>query len=184
MESLFSTKQSFGSYFGFNSKYTEINGQEALLLGGELDMVISHSLNLGFQGYGLVNPVKSKKEFTDSSTSSLNMGYGGVNIEPVLFSRKLVHVTFPVFLGFGGIAETKKSYFNSDEDTFQENNVLASDFFMLAEPGAQIELNVFKWMRLGVGASYRFTGGVDLPNFNSDDLNGFSANMNVRLGWF
>lgn len=186
MESLFSTKQTFGAYFGFNSKYTKINNQEALLLGGEWNMVVSHSLNLGFQGFGLVNPVTSNAQFADSSTSSLSMGYGGVNIEPVILSRKVVHMSFPVFLGFGGVAERSSKDFDEslNSSTYKEGNTIASDFILVAEPGAQVELNVFKWMRLGVGASYRFTGGVELPNFSSKELDGFSANMNLRLGWF
>ena len=149
-------------------------------------MVISHSLNLGFIGYGLVNPVKSGRVFTDGSTSVLNMGYGGINIEPVILSRKIVHLSFPITLGVGGIAETRKSYLNNDysSSNYVDSEVLDSDFFTIAEPGVQIELNVFKWMRIGAGASYRFTGGVDLPSFNSGDLDGMSANMTLRLGWF
>ena len=44
---LFAQNESaFGGYFGLNSHYTQINGQDALLLGAEITAVINHGFNI------------------------------------------------------------------------------------------------------------------------------------------
>jgi len=70
------------------------------------------------------------------------------------------------------------------------------DFF-LVEPGVDLEFNVVKFFRIGVGASYRFTNGVSLrykqldANFDEivteidkDALDSFSFNLCFKFGWF
>lgn len=183
-ETLFKSTKMVGGYLGFNTKYSELNGQEALFTGGELSLIAGRKLNIGIEGYGLVNPIKFSQE--SSNTNYLNMGYGGFHLEPVLFSKKLLHLTFPVLLGAGGIAETQKSYLNDDfyDVDFTEDDLISTDFFMIAEPGVMLELNVFRFMRLGAGISHRFVGGIETSSLSNDKLSGWSGQLALRLGWF
>lgn len=186
-QTLFSSNKGFGAYVGLNSKVSSFNSQTSLLTGAEFNFVIAHKLNLGVEAYGLVNPVKSHNvNNNDSSSTYLNIGYGGIHIEPVFFSSKLVHFSLPLMLGVGGIAETKKSYMDEYyyDNEFEDDDLLHTDFFLVAEPGALLEVNVFKFMRLGAGVSYRFVSGVDLKNQSNNDLQGLSGNLSLRLGWF
>jgi hypothetical protein len=185
-QTLFSTKKGVGGYIGLNSKFTTLNNHQTLLTGGELGLVVAHRFNFGFEGYGSVNPVKSNHKINDSTYSYLNMGYGGLHLEPVLWSGKMIHLSFPTHLGVGALAETNRSYLNdiNSENEFKESDLLETDFFMVAEPGAMVEFNVFRFMRLGAGASYRFVSGVDMPQEKNSELGGFSANFSLRLGWF
>jgi len=184
-QTLFNINKGVGGYIGFNTRISNINSSEALFTGGEISIAIGHSLNLGFEGYGLVNPVESNNKNSDESTTFINMGYGGLHIEPVLFSQKLVHVTFPILLGAGGIGETRNSFL--DEEFHEDDNgddLLDTDFFMVVEPGIMAEVNLFRFMRLGVGINYRITSGVELPNHDNEDFSGLSGNISLRLGWF
>jgi hypothetical protein len=185
-ETLFNTNKGFGAYIGINSKFTQINNSPAILTGGELDFVIGHKFNFGFEGYGSVNPVKSNRNWNDSTKSYLNVGYGGFHLEPVLFSDKLVHVTFPTHLGIGAIAETRYSYLSEDyhDNEFKDDDLIATDLFFVAEPSAMVEVNVFRFMRLGAGLGYRFTSGVDLPEHQNSDFDGLTGTFSLRLGWF
>lgn len=181
MKTLFGEKKGFGGYLGWNSHYTMINGQEAMLLGGELDMVIGHSFNLGFKGYGLTNSVYVKGEELDRQT--LALGYGGVNLEPVLFSNSAVHITFPVLLGMGGVA---RSYGNFYEEEYYEDveEFRDTDFFFVAEPGAMVELNLLKFLRAGFGASYRVTSDINMSNIDKTVLHGVNVDISLKIGFF
>ena len=64
-----------------------------------------------------------------------------------------------------------------------------TEAFLIAEPGAEIELNLTRNFRLALGTSYKFTTpfNVGLPNtahVNSDALKGFSFLMTFKFGRF
>lgn len=183
---LFNTNKGFGAYLGLNSRFSEVNKQATLLTGGEVSFVIAHRLNIGFEGYGMVNPVKSNNFKEDSTSTYLNMGYGGFHLEPVLWSDKLVHLSFPIMFGAGAVVESMYSYQDDYyfENDYKESDVIHTDFFLIVEPGANVELNVFKFMRLHAGVSYRLVEGADLKNLSNSNLQGLNANLGLRFGWF
>jgi len=43
---------------------------------------------------------------------------------------------------------------------------------------------VFGWLRVSGTGGYRWVNDVDSPIFESDDFNGWTASINVRIGWF
>ena len=187
-QTLFGNKKGFGGYIGVNSKSSEINGQMAYFIGGELGFVFGHSLNFGFEGYGMVTDVTSNTLNDEGDPYFLQMGYGGFHIEPVIASQSLVHVTLPVLLGAGGIAETSRPYLsgqlgNGFETEF-EQKPYRSDLFLIVEPGVNLELNVFKFMRLAGGVSYKFISDAQIPNIERSDIQGFAGNLSLRFGWF
>ena len=187
MNTLFGNgNKSFGAFVGFNMKMTEVNSQAALMTGGELNFIFNRDLNVGFAGYGLITDVYSNSLNDEGNDYYLEMGYGGLNIEPVLFSESLVHVTFPVLIGAGGIAETNYRYLDAippGEDYF-DNDIHRSDFFLVAEPGVNAEINLFRFLRATGGVSYRWVSDVEIPGLGTNSLEGISANFGLRIGWF
>lgn len=110
-------------------------------------------------------------------------GYGGILIEPILFPKYPVHVSFPILLGGGGIARSVLyNYYYPYEYTevFVEN----AEAFLIAEPGIEIEFNVARWMRLGLGASYRLTTVFEPSSFETNPLNGFTGGFSLKFGKF
>ena len=61
---------------------------------------------------------------------------------------------------------------------------LDSDGFFVVEPGAALEINLLKFMRLDAGASYRYAAGLDLKSTSSSLLNNFNANISLVFGKF
>ncbi|NQX92539.1 MAG: hypothetical protein HRT74_10530, partial [Flavobacteriales bacterium] len=113
------------------------------------------------------------------------MGYGGLFFEPVFFSRSVVHFTTPVLIGAGGIGESRTQLFNPEnEDSWEDPNFYRSDFFFVLEPGVSLEVNLFRHLRLKAGVSYRFMEDVELPNTDLATLEGWNANVGLRVGWF
>ena len=184
IQTVFGNKSGFGGYLGVNTKFSEINGQDALFTGGEVAFVINRSFNMGFEGYGMVNHVRSNNLSIDSDRLYLQMGYGGLRLEPVLFSESVIHLTAPVLLGAG---ETIRPYWLEEDGIIDIDTDLSygdSDYFFVAEPGLRLEVNLFKFMRLAGGASYRFMTDVDLGGVQTQDLKGFNADLSLRFGWF
>lgn len=179
-----SGKKGFGGYLGLNSHYTQINGQNALLIGGELTAVINHSFNIGLKGYGMVTENKSTQLGEFGEQLYLGLGYGGITLEPVLFYNSAVHVSFPVLIGGGGIVEYQK---NDYYDHHHHNNYYGSydyDYFFVVEPGVNLELNLLEFMRVSTGVSYRVTSDIKLAGLAENNLNGFNFDLSLKFGWF
>jgi hypothetical protein len=59
-----------------------------------------------------------------------------------------------------------------------------AEAFMIAEPGVEIEFNVTRWLRMGLGASYRFTTTFEPSAYESNPLNGFTGGFSMKFGKF
>lgn len=173
----------FGGYLGLNSHYTRINGQDALLIGGEINAVINHSFNIGLKGFGMVTSNRSTQLGDFGEQLYLGLGYGGLNLEPVLFYNSIVHVSFPVLIGAGGIVEYQKGdYYDHHHHNYYNN--YDYDYFFVVEPGVNLELNVLKFMRVSTGVSYRATSDIKLAGLADNNLNGFNFDLSLKFGWF
>lgn len=180
-ETLANKKGGFGGFLEMNTMPTFFNNQPALMAGGGVSLVFGHSLNLGFAGYGLVSDIHSNTLDSAGNFYHLQTGFGGLVIEPVLFSKKLVHVTFPVLLGIGGTSLTRESIY--DESTYNDQ-WLNPEMYFVARPGVNIEINLLRILRLDMGVNYRFTSGYQMENSTPSMLNGWSGNIGLKIGWF
>lgn len=173
---------STGFYMGFHSEYSQVEGYDAIGFGGTIAVIANHGLAIGLSGRGFVSePFDQLPE----SKISYNYagGYGGILIEPILFPKSAIHVAFPILLGAGGIAKSVLTNYNYPYD-YTDVNIDNADAFFIAEPGIELECNVSRWMRLGLGASYRFTTTVDQSYFSSNPLNSFTAGFSMKFGKF
>jgi hypothetical protein len=171
-----------GFYFGFHSEYSQIYGHDAFGAGGTFALIANHGLAIGFSGKGFFTEPYEIKDGSNTSYSYTG-GYGGILIEPILFPKFPMHVSFPILIGGGGIARSKLTDYYYPYD-YTEVYVENAEAFMIAEPGVEIELNVARWLRLGIGASYRFTTTFDPSEFDSNPMNGFTGGFSVKLGKF
>lgn len=173
-----------GFFIGINVKPAIVNDQAAFFTGGQIAMVFGKKLNVGFAGYGLTSPVLSDRVDADGTHYYYDMGYGGLLFEPVFFSRSAIHFTLPVLLGAGGAGfrPTTSPFSYNYEDVNWDNYV--ADAFFVAEPGLNMELNLFKWMRLDAGVSYRFISDGYFGSSLNSSLSGWSANCGLKFGWF
>ncbi len=187
MQTLIKEGAKVGGFLAFEMKGTEINDQTALFTGGRLSMVAGHKINIGFGGYGLVSDVNSNYLDDEGERYLYEMGYGGLIIEPVAMPYNVVHVTFPVLLGAGGIGVHEQRFFDynsgntSQSESFEFRD---SDFFLVVEPGINAEMNIARILRFGVGASYRLTSDTELLNQPNTSLDGMSVNLAIKIGWF
>ena len=170
-----------GIYGAFTIGYSEIENRQGVIFGGRFEWITGHSLGIGFGGSGFIN--ENHYEASLNSNVFLTGGYGGLYIEPIIMPNYPVHLSFPILLGAGGI-----SYVTEDMN-YDHNMIEDSEAFLIAEPGAEIELNLTRNFRLAIGTSYRFTTPFDVgvtgtPTVSSKALQGFSYLMTFKFGRF
>lgn len=170
--------------------YTRIMGQDAMLVGVRGGWIINHRFTLGIAGHGLVTNVSNlsyDQHLVENGAmlrgkSRFYMGYGGLLLEPVIAYRSPVHITLPVIIGAGGCTYSvnQELPLNFDPLTYHED----TQAFFVVEPGIELEMNVISLVRVGLGASYRYTSDIDLPATDKHALHGINAGLSVKVGRF
>jgi hypothetical protein len=174
-ETLFSGEIESGWYAAPLFKVGQINSESGIFLGGQGGWIINHRLVLGLSGYGLVNEVEIK----DAQNLKLKFGCGGVFLEYIFSSDKLLHLSLQSIIGAGSVRYDVKKY----EDDHDDVNYNDAAFFVL-EPGINLLLNVSTNFRIGAGATYRYVSGVEYENLSNSDLSGVSAQILFKFGVF
>ena len=167
-----------GGFFGITFKTSRFNQEPMVSLGFRSGWIIGRTLGVGFEAHGFVPTAKFDNIYPTSEVIAIG-GYGGMFLEPILFSNQIVHVTFPVAAGTGRFGYHEDSEVNSEPA-----QLLDEDSYWYLEPGVSVELNISKSFRLAVGASERFTEELELPNTPSSAFNGRNYFFTLKFGKF
>jgi len=108
--------------------------------------------------------VKTKEAIGPDGNHKLN--YGSVLIAFTPGPHRAVHPRFGFLLGNGKL--------KSEQD---------NDEVFVFQPSVGVEVNVFKWFRLGFEGGYRFVSGSETPAFSDKDFSSFFLDLNLRFGW-
>jgi hypothetical protein len=184
-----------GGYGAFTMGYTKIDGKDAMIMGGRAGWLIDHHFTIGFAGYGFFNNMNKKYADNTYQDRTLAGGYGGLFMEAIIAPNYPVHVTIPVLFGVGGATAQYGNIW--DENYWKSYDYYYnSDAYLVFEPGVEVEINIMKFFRLALGATYRLTNGLNLyydyyegDTFVSEKvdpraLDGFNFNMSLKFGWF
>lgn len=166
----------FGGFGGPMFRVTQVAGETMFIGGGGGAFLINRRFAIGGMGLGGTtkvdaiiagNPVRGEMDF----------GYGGLTLEVITRPSKLVHATYGVLLGGGGVSVWP--------DNLRPRNAnYEMESFGVAEPQIGLEMNVLRWMRIGVTGSYRFAVGGDFPELVNDKLSGANGSLVFRFGSF
>lgn len=182
VQTLFDPNSGSGGYGALTVGYTMINGQDALLMGGRGAWIIGHGFGLGIGGYGFVNdPVYNT---SDQLNYSLAGGYGGLIMEPIIMGWFPVHLSFPILVGAGGVANTSFTSDWYDPGEYWDGYLEDATAFFVAEAGVEVEFNLVRFFRLALFGSYRYTSDIIMADTPSDALRGWSAGMTFKFGSF
>ncbi|KPK55771.1 MAG: hypothetical protein AMS21_13295 [Gemmatimonas sp. SG8_38_2] len=126
-------------------KFSDVGGEFAVFAGARGGWIIDHTFVLGLGGYGLASNIGD-----DPFEREVEFGYGGLELEYIKNSDKLVHFTIYALVGGGAVV-------------YLDDVV---DGVFVLEPAVNLIVNVTQWFRLGVGGGYRFVEGAnsDLSN--------------------
>lgn len=159
-----------GGFGGPVFKVSQIQGKETFEIGGMGGASFTtgmHSVAIGGAAFGLANEVQWE------NNTRLDMGYGGLMLGYTYNPEALVHVDTHLLLGAGGVTALDPSAPNNPEQ-------LGS--FLIAELGAQVEVNITPFMELGLGTSYRVTTDPSIEGLSSDDLSKPTLFISLQFG--
>ncbi len=159
-----------GGFGGPVVKFSSMNNESAVLVGGRGGWIINHLISLGGGGYGLASEIQT------NPGELLVFGYGGFEMEYIIASDRLLHTTIRTLIGAGGLSSV-----NDDLSTDDETN---GDAFFVLEPSVNAELNLTQFFRLNAGLGYRYISGVDRFNLSDADVSGLNATLTLKFGLF
>jgi hypothetical protein len=165
-----------GGFGGPVVKFTSMNGEAGILVGGRGGWIINHSFIIGGGGYGLANNINAKVP-GPYGERYLNFGYGGVELEYISQPARLIHMSYMMLIGGGGVNWR-------DENMRVGSMNQESDAFFILEPEVNVTLNVTQYFRLSAGVSYRYVSGSSSAVSSNADLSGPSGVIVFRFGKF
>jgi hypothetical protein len=172
MQTLFGYDSRITGYGSLDSKFTRLNDKDAVLIGAHGGVIFNSYFYFGLGAYGLVTT--NQLAGTEPARNlDMNMGYTGLMMGFNIMPKKVVHFSIPLFVGVGNLE-------------LEHNNVFVENSaFLVFEPGLHLELNVAQFMKIGLGAGYRFVNGTNLRNdLTDDDLSYWSGDFSLIFGKF
>ena len=166
-----------GVYLGLGFNYGTIDKAETYSSRFKIAYVANQQFEIGFVGVGF---------YSDLNKLGLNVNdrdlagfYGGLHLEPILFGKSKVNLSFPLLIGGGGVVLL-------DDDI--DNVVINDDDWepvFVVEPGVNILYNINRYIQLEAGVKYRISSKVDFnPEYDLSRINGYSVGMGIKIGVF
>lgn len=170
-----------GGYVGLDVGYTRMFGQDGAVVGLQGALLFGHRFSLGVAGYGWTNAQPGPNDSLGRE-QRFETGYGGATLHYSLFFADFpAYLTFGALIGGGGVVLTPD---RSDDFDDLDSNDDDADVFALVQPDLTLNVNVTRWMRVGLTAGYRLTSGVDQYGFDESDVNGVVLGGQVQIGRF
>jgi hypothetical protein len=166
-----------GGYGGPGLRIGTLNGDLAVQAGGQGGWVIGKTFVIGGAGYGFAT---DHELIVNTTTYAMDFGYGGLLLEYLHKSDEVFHGYLALIIGGGGVSLRDTSQ-PSGSDDVDDDNVL------VLEPALNVEINLTKTMRIGLGAGYRVVSGLKATwetdyGLTAADLSGPFASLTFRFG--
>ncbi len=171
-----SAQNKYGAFGAPVIKYTSIANQNDLILGIKFGLVINESIVIGGGFYGTIDNINIKDE-PGGQKVILNMNYGGLEMEYLLFPHSLIHGSIGILLAGGGL------YFGASDKSIPNGSYPKFDL-LVYEPSVNVEFNALNWMHIDLNISYRIVTSYDyvIYDISKDDLAGASAGLIFKFG--
>lgn len=169
--------QQNGGYGAPTIALTAVNGDRAILVGGQGGWIINRHFVIGGGGRGLAT---DQRATLNGEPVDLQMGYGGALVEYIGAPSRIVHYGAEVLIGAGGAQLLDESSAGDPDDA----DVLENTSFFASEVGGRLELNVTTFFRVGLSGGYRLIIGNDLPGISDVELGGPYGQLSLRFGSF
>lgn len=167
-----------GVYLGLGTYFGEIDGKSTFHGAFKIAYVANRQVEVGFAAVGFY----SQQNLPLSNFENLDFagGYAGLHVEPILFGKSVLNLSFPLMIGAGAVVYVEDN--NRDVDIDFDTNDW--DEVFVVEPGVNLLFNLSRFVQLEAGMRYRFSSKIDLAPNRIKNINGFSAGLGVKVGIF
>ena len=148
--------------------FTAFDKEFAYMMGGGGGILLNDFL-IGGYGIGLANTL-----LFDSSDEEISFGHGGFWLGYQVMPNKILHSVIQVQLGWGGLSRKDRSGALIDN----------LDKLFVITPIIEAEMNITRFLRIGLGGSYRIVAFADNSILSSSDMSGLGVNLAFKFGWF
>lgn len=162
-ETLFSKLKFTGAWGGTAFNFAQVGENYTTLQGGFGGIEFSKDV---FIGYGSLSSI-GDFYLNDGSNDRYRMSYNGLILGYSPKSHKTLHLQTNVLFGGGNVRNLETA---------------DSDDFLAIQPYVGVELNVVRWMRLGIGGGYRAVFADDSVTSSANLSNAF-AEVKLKFGW-
>jgi hypothetical protein len=179
----FRKPESIGIYVAPEFQYGSLNGNFTSFGGGSLMLMINNRFAFGVTGQSSVGNTFLS---TNSIPLFVRSRFGGGKMEYSLNPSSAIHITLPLLVGVGEIQadsiSSRPRFFGGRNDFYSRRG----NSYVVIQPGVNVEANLLKFMKLFVGANYRFSilnnnNSTVLP---STALQGLSISAGIKVGIF
>jgi hypothetical protein len=166
-----------GVYIGLRFNYGTIDKADTYDSSFKIAYVANQQFEVGFVGTGFYSDLNGLG--VGSHDRDLAGFYGGLHLEPILFSKSKVNVSFPILVGGGAVGITHDHWDDIivDDDDW--------DPVFVFEPGINLLYNISRYIQIEAGVKYRLSSNINLqPEYDLDNINGFSTGLGIKVGVF
>jgi hypothetical protein len=153
-----------------------VRDEAAVFVGGRGGWLLDGRFTIGGGGVGLANDIPAPPGAGGATEQlELEMGYGGLWVEYTFAPLRLLHVSIGTLVGGGGLSLA-----------FRDGGAYGAgeDGFFVAEPMVVAELNLATFVRVDLGAAYRWIEGAEMQGLSRSDVSGPSLVAAVKFGSF
>lgn len=167
-----------GVYLGLAFHYGTIDKADTYITSFKAAYVANQQFEIGFVGTGFYSDMN--KQGLDNNDRDLAGFYGGLHLEPIFFGKSKFNLSLPLLIGGGAVGLLYEDVF--DEVTTDEDDWKG---VFVVEPGVNVLYNISRYIQLEAGIKYRISSKFNLsPDYNINNINGFSAGIGLKLGVF
>ena len=175
-------------YGAISNKFTHVGSSYANMVEIYGGVFINKKFMIGFSGAGTTNYIPVPLEYSMDPLRRMSYQYGqaGLITEYIMGSNKTFHLVFSLFAGSGFTMQYDRPEWDQSMNDYENYDYYGGneDFFFVAEPGMQLEINVFKWMRFSPGISYRAAFGSSAVGLTDTAISKMSYNATFKFGKF
>jgi len=161
--------ENLGVFIAPSFGFTQMDGAGAVLFNLRTGLSIKDQVSFGGYFNTSLNDIMPQSE----TLPNIYMDYwsAGGFVEYTVNASKLIHLTFPLYLGYGEV----------QMDNEMGDAGLGEANFFQVEPSALLEINLHRLVNLNVGAGYRMVGNMSYRNFNQSDLSGLTGYLGLKV---
>jgi hypothetical protein len=176
-----------GGFGGPMMSFTQFNDEFAHMMGGGGGILLNRQLFFGGYGMGMTTPISPESPIYKGS--EFHYGHGGFWYGLVISPASSVHPAISLQTGWGNISiedEDDDDWDLDDLDWNMDNHHdRIKDNVFIINPALEIEFNITKFFKMGLGANYRFVFGTNkLIGYSDKDFSSPGGFVSFKFGWF
>jgi len=151
-----------GIWGGSKHQMAQFGDTRSYMRGGHFGLEFGKALNVGFSSMSL----KSDPNWDRIQDQDFGLNWRGGSVGYAFNAHKAIHPMVNVDFGPG------KVRLNNDVDRI-----------FAVQPSAGVEINIFRWLHLGVEGGYRFINDSNIEGLSDSQLSGAFGQATLRFGW-